>query len=102
MGQLTANGLDPVSAVSLAARLNFDEISLRLLPAGPGDTPPPLLADTGLTMSEAEMIRLGAGTDLETVRPFLERITAMGASGRRGGRTKPRPTQPDRQAGPRP
>lgn len=93
MAYLTANGLDPVAATELAARLGFDKISYRLLPAGPGDTPPPILtdetlfrevrdvlADTGLTMSDAEMIRLGPDTDLEALKPFLERIQALGAS----------------------
>lgn len=93
MAYLTANGLDPVAATELAARLGFDKISYRLLPAGPGDTPPPILTDealfrdvraalasTGLTMSDAEMIRLGPDTDLETFKPFLERIRDLGAS----------------------
>jgi sugar phosphate isomerase/epimerase len=92
MAYLTANGLDPVAAIDLAARLGFDAISFRLLPAGPGDTPPPLmtddtlvaevmaaLRDTGLAFSDAEMIRLDENTDLEHFRPFLRRIEAMGA-----------------------
>jgi sugar phosphate isomerase/epimerase len=93
MGYLTANGLDPVAATRLAARLGFDRISYRLLPAGPGDAPPPILTDdalfagvkaalaeTGLTMSDAEMIRLGPETDLDGFKPFLERIRALGAA----------------------
>lgn len=93
MAYLTANGLNPVAATQLAARLGFDQISYRLLPAGPGDTPPPILTDdrlfrevkaalndTGLTMSDAEMIRLDAETDLDSFTPFLERIRALGAA----------------------
>jgi sugar phosphate isomerase/epimerase len=93
MAYLTANGLDPVAAIELAAKLGFDAISFRLLPAGPGDTPPPLLtddtlfarvkdalADTGLRFSDAEMIRLNEDTNLERFRPFLTRIEALGAS----------------------
>ena len=92
MAYLTANGLDPVAATHLAARLGFDSISYRLLPAGPGDAPPPILTDdglfrqvkaalaeTGLTMSDAEMIRLGPDTELGAFKPFLERIEALGA-----------------------
>jgi sugar phosphate isomerase/epimerase len=92
MAYLTANGLDPISAIELAARLGFDQISFRLLPAGPGDTPPPLLTDdalmrdvvaalrdTGLTMSDAEMIRLSDDTNLDRFRPFLERCQQFGA-----------------------
>lgn len=93
MAYLTANGLGPVAATELAARLGFDKISYRLLPAGPGDSPPPILtddrlfqdvraalADTGLTMSDAEMIRMGPETDFEALKPFLERIRELGAA----------------------
>lgn len=92
MAYLTANGLPPVDAVKLAAKLGFHQISFRLLPAGPGDTPPPLMtndalladtmaamADHGLTMSDAEMIRLGADTVVDRFRPFLDRCRLMGA-----------------------
>ncbi|MFM1863336.1 MAG: hypothetical protein RLZ26_1858 [Pseudomonadota bacterium] len=92
MAYLTANGLARVAAIELAAKLGFDAFSFRLLPAGPGDNPPPLmsddglvarvtaaLADTGLAFSDAEMIRLDAGTELARFRPFLDRIEAMGA-----------------------
>ena len=91
MAYLTANGLPPLQAVTLAAKLGFDRISFRLLPAGPGDTPPPLLTDdsllsevmaamrdTGLAMSDAEMIRLDGNTDLERFRPFLARCKRDG------------------------
>jgi len=92
MAYLTANGLPPLEAVQLAGELGFDQISFRLLPAGPGDTPPPLLTDDklvadvmsamkdhGLTMSDAEMIRMDENTDLDRFRPFLERCQQMGA-----------------------
>lgn len=93
MGYLTANGLGPVAATELAAKLGFDQISFRLLPAGPDDMPPDLLtndklfsevkaalADTGLALSDAEMIRLQEDTDLDTFKPFLERIRDLGAA----------------------
>lgn len=92
MAYLTANGLPPVDAVRLAADLGFDRISFRLLPAGPGDAPPPLMtddrlvaevmaamADTGVGFADAEMIRLNDDTDLGRFRPFLDRIARMGA-----------------------
>lgn len=92
LAYLTTTGLPPVQAVHLAARLGFDRISFRLLPAGPGDTPPPILdddrlmaevvaamADTGVTFGDAEMIRLDQNTDLGRFRPFLDRIATMGA-----------------------
>lgn len=92
MAYLTANGLPPVEAVKLAGSLGFDRISFRLLPAGPGDVPPPLMsddrlvaevmaamADNGLSMSDAEMIRLDQNTDLARFHPFLDRCQQMGA-----------------------
>lgn len=92
MAYLTANGLPPVEAVELAARLGFDRISFRLLPAGPGDTPPPLmtddalfadvrsaLADHGLAVADVEMIRMNADTGLDRFRPFLDRSRDLGA-----------------------
>jgi sugar phosphate isomerase/epimerase len=92
MGYLTGNGVDPVSAVRIAAEHGYDMISFRLLPAGPGDQIPPLLdddplvrevmaamRDTGLTMSDAEMIRLKPETRLGEFDRFIERIAQMGA-----------------------
>lgn len=92
MAYLTANGLPPLEAIELAARLGFSDISFRLLPAVPGDQPPGLLqderlaatvkaalAETGLGFSDAEMIRLNDDTDLDRFRPFLERIAWLGA-----------------------
>lgn len=92
MAYLTANGLPPVQAVALAAELGFDRISFRLLPAGPGDTPAPLLtdealfsdvkaalADTGLGVADVEMIRMDENTDLDRFRPFLARAAELGA-----------------------
>lgn len=92
MAYLTANGASPVAAVEAAAEAGYDLISFRLLPAGPGDAPPPLLdedvllretmsamKDTGILMADAEMIRLGPETDLQALTPFLDRIAELGA-----------------------
>lgn len=92
LAYLTGNGVDPVSAVGIAAEHGYDMVSFRLLPAGPGDSLFPLLTDdallrevkaalrdTGITMADAEMIRLNAGTALDTFTPFLDRITELGA-----------------------
>lgn len=92
MAYLTANGAGPVEAVEIAARSGYDFISFRLLPAGPGDAPPPLMEDDGLLtetvaamkangipMADAEMIRLAADSDLESYKPFLDRIALLGA-----------------------
>lgn len=92
MAYLSANGLPPVAAVELAAKLGFQCISFRLLPAGPDDNPPPLLQDdsllretlsamkqNGVEMADAEMIRLNENGDLDRFRPFLERCKMLGA-----------------------
>jgi sugar phosphate isomerase/epimerase len=92
MAYLTANNLPPLEAISLASDLGFDKISFRLLPAGPGDTPPPIMTDDGLfdavaqslrdngiAMSDAEMIRLNDDTDLDRFHPFLEKCQRLGA-----------------------
>ncbi len=90
MGYLTGNGVDPVTAVRIAAEHGYQMISFRLLPAGPGDHPPPLLEDdkllrevqaamrdTGIQMADAEMIRLKPETRLEEFTRFLDRIAQL-------------------------
>ncbi len=92
LAYLTCNGVDPVTAVGIAADHGYDMVSFRLLPAGPGDTIHPLLEDdilfrevksalniTGVTMADAEMIRLNPTTDLDACTPFLDRIAELGA-----------------------
>ncbi|MAS03391.1 MAG: hypothetical protein CL534_01615 [Ahrensia sp.] len=92
MAYLTANGAGPVEAVEIAAEAGYDMISFRLLPGGPGDEIPPLMdddalfgetgaamKDTGVTMADAEMIRIGPDTDPQSFTPFLDRIATMGA-----------------------
>lgn len=92
LAYLTGNGVDPVAAVGIAAEHGYDMVSFRLLPAGPGDSLFPLLTDdallrevkaamrdTGITMADAEMIRLDADTKIEDFTPFLDRIAELGA-----------------------
>ncbi|WP_028466925.1 sugar phosphate isomerase/epimerase family protein [Nisaea denitrificans] len=92
LAYLTGNGVDPVTAVGIAAEHGYDMVSFRLLPAGPGDSLFPLLTDdallrelkaalrdTGITMADAEMIRLNAETKIEDFTPFLDRIAELGA-----------------------
>lgn len=91
LGYLTGNGADPVTAVKIAAEHGYDMVSFRLLPAG-GETLHPLLddatlltevksamRDTGVTMADAEMIRLKPETELAAFTPFLDRIAELGA-----------------------
>lgn len=91
LGYLTGNGADPVTAVAIAAEHGYDMVSFRLLPAA-GEALHPLLdddhmlrevlaamRDTGVSMADAEMIRLKPETRLDDFRPFLDRIAALGA-----------------------
>lgn len=91
LGYLTGNGVNPVTAVKIAAKHGYDMVSFRLLPAG-GETLHPLLdddtllaevksamRDTGVTMADAEMIRLKPETSLDSFTPFLDRIAEFGA-----------------------
>jgi len=92
LAYLTGNGVDPIDAVGIAADHGYDMVSFRLLPAGPMDSIHPLLDDdrilaevkaamraTGVTMADAEMIRLNTDTRLEDFTPFLDRISDLGA-----------------------
>jgi sugar phosphate isomerase/epimerase len=91
LGYLTGNGVDPVTAVKIAAEHGYDMVSFRLLPAG-GETLAPLLddgtllrevkaamRDTGVTMADAEMIRLKPDSRLDSFTAFLDRIAELGA-----------------------
>jgi len=92
LAYLTGNGVDPVTAIGIAAEHGYHMVSFRLLPAGPGDSLFPLLTgnallrevkaalrDTGVTMADAEMIRLSAETTLDSFTPFLDQIAELGA-----------------------
>ncbi|WP_281684975.1 sugar phosphate isomerase/epimerase family protein [Thalassobaculum salexigens] len=92
LGYLTGNGVDPVTAVKIAAEHGYDMVSFRLLPAA-GEPLHPLLdddallaevkaamRDTGVTMADAEMIRLKPDTRLDSFTPFLDRIADLGAA----------------------
>lgn len=92
LAYLTGNGVDPVAAVGIAAEHGYDMVSFRLLPAGSGDSLFPLVTDdallrevkaamrdTGITMADAEMIRLDTDTKIEGFTPFLDRIAELGA-----------------------
>lgn len=91
LGYLTGNGIDPVTAVTIAAEHGYDMVSFRLLPAG-GEALHPLLdddallaevkaamRDTGVAMADAEMIRLKPDARLDSFTPFLDRIAELGA-----------------------
>lgn len=92
LAYLTGNGVDPVAAVGIAADHGYDMVSFRLFPAGPADNVYPLLDDdrllaevkaamraTGVTLADAELIRLNPTTQLDDFTPFLDRISDLGA-----------------------
>ncbi|MCA0422430.1 MAG: sugar phosphate isomerase/epimerase [Proteobacteria bacterium] len=85
LAYLTAAPLAAPEAISLAARLGYGAVGLRALPSAPGGIFDPLiddkrllretkrrLADTGITVFDVEIIRLGADFSAKAVLPFLE------------------------------
>ena len=91
---LTLLALSPPDLVTVAAQAGFGAVGLRLSPATDGErrwpvTPgSPMLAetalrcaDTGVTVLDAEAIRLGAGPDAgrAEVTPVLDAAAALGA-----------------------
>lgn len=92
LAALTVLDLPPPEAVSVAHRTGYDRIGLRLMPAAPGGTAYPLfddpammretkarLADTGITVFDIEMIRLGAETHLPDYVKLFEAAAELGA-----------------------
>lgn len=92
LAYLTGNGVDPVTAVRIAAETGYDMVSFRLLPAGPGDQIFPILDDpatqralkqalreTGIAMADAEMIRLSPTTRIDALERFAACAADLGA-----------------------
>ncbi len=91
LSHLTVLDMAPPAMLALAARVGYDAIGVRLLPATPGgpaylmDDPRLLretraaLADTGIPIFDLEIIRLEPHTDVTTFKPFFEVGQALGA-----------------------
>lgn len=92
LAQLTALPWSPPRLLQLAAELGCAGAGLRLLPAAPGGAHYPLMDDaallrdtlavqaaTGMQVFDLEIVRLAAGFDAATVRPFLEVGARLGA-----------------------
>lgn len=90
---LTVFDVDALEQIRIAAGTGYDCVGLRLLPAAPGEEDYPLLtdatllrqaksllADTGLYVSDIEIVRLKAETDVASFKPFFERGAELGAS----------------------
>lgn len=89
---LTLQDCGPLETIRAAAAAGFQRVGLRLLPATPEEPDYPLLrddrllrevmallADTGLTVGDVELVRLGPFTVLDSVEPLLERAGRLGA-----------------------
>lgn len=89
---LTVFDVDALEAIRIAADTGYDCVGLRLLPAAPGEGDYPLLtdnammrqakailADTGIYVSDIEIVRLKADTDVSMFKPLLERGAELGA-----------------------
>ncbi|CAN7293705.1 sugar phosphate isomerase/epimerase family protein [Bosea sp. LjRoot237] len=92
LAYLTSVPLEPPEAISIAAELGYDAVGLRALPAAPGGEFSRLIedaallaetkrriADTGVSVFDVEIVRLGADFAVETVLPFLETSGELGA-----------------------
>jgi sugar phosphate isomerase/epimerase len=91
---LTVADLAPADAIRVAARAGYDKVGLRLLPAATsGEAPYPILSDpkvladaqaaiaeTGIGISDVEIVRLNPHTRVDEFLPFLDCAAALGAS----------------------
>ncbi|HPE60392.1 MAG: sugar phosphate isomerase/epimerase [Thiothrix sp.] len=91
LAYLTVMDATPPEAVQIAAACGYDHVGLRLLPAG-NELPFPLLTDdkllrdtkaalrdTGVTVADIEIVRIGAEFDPQRYLPLLERGAELGA-----------------------
>ncbi len=92
LAYLTASALKPADMVTLAAELGYSHVGLRLLPNAPGAPQQHLigdaaalretqqrLRDTGVSVFDLEIIRIGSGFDPQQYVPLLEAGAALGA-----------------------
>ncbi len=92
LAYLTAAPLSPPEAVTLAAKLGYQHVGLRIVPAAPGGDFAPLLEDrallrdtlqriaaNGVKVFDVEIIRIGRDFRAETTGQFLDICAALGA-----------------------
>jgi sugar phosphate isomerase/epimerase len=92
LAYLTAASLSPPDAARLAGKLGYDALGLRIAAVAPGGSFAPLIEDAallaetkralqeaGVGVFDVEIVRLGSGFTVESVRPFLECCAALGA-----------------------
>ncbi len=92
LAYLTSAPLSPPDAITLAAKLGYQHVGLRILPASPDGEFSPLMenkallretlarvADTGVTVFDVEIIRLNETFRVAETPRFLETCAALGA-----------------------
>lgn len=92
LAALTMLDVPPPEQIRIAAQTGFTHVGLRLLPATPqdpdydmlGDTPTvretlAALKETGIRVSDVEILRLTADFNLNALRPFLETAARLEA-----------------------
>ena len=93
IGPLTALSLSPPRLMEAAAAAGVHGVGIRMLPAAPGGVAyrlmddPAMLRETlaakaahGMRIVDLEMVRIGAGFDVDQFRPFFETGAALGAA----------------------
>lgn len=91
LGYLTYGERDPVAVIDAARKAGFDELGIRLLPAGPDQPAPRLgrdpdlrktvsrcLADHGMGVRDVELVRINAEFAIPTLAGFFEQAAEMG------------------------
>lgn len=88
---LTVNELDPINAIRIASRCGYDSVGLRFIKASA--TEPDyflmenddylievgrILKETGVTVADAELIRLNSSTYVHSFKSFFERASYLG------------------------
>lgn len=92
LAHLSLIELSPPEMVTAAAAAGFELVSLRLAPATPQEQRHPMLGDTpmmretlarmadlGVAVHDAELLSLGADSDVAACEPFLEAAARLGA-----------------------
>lgn len=92
LAYLTSAPLDPPGQIALAARLGYQAVGLRVLPAVPGGPCSPLIEDpalmretrtrireTGVPVLDMEIVRIGPDFRRDAFQPFLDACSAVGA-----------------------
>lgn len=92
MAYLTSAPLPAADCITLAAKLGYGAVGLRILPAVPGGDVQDLIAgkaelqetvrrlnDTGVTVFDVEIVRINDGFKADTYTAFFETCAALGA-----------------------